>query len=60
MWVIGEELRKNIDEGFFRRQPGIDLAYERTTVFEHGFSLEFLGHDTDVAAVSGPVCRDSR
>jgi hypothetical protein len=22
-------------------------------------SLEFLGHVTDVAAVSGPVCRDS-
>jgi len=28
-----------------RRQPGIDLIYEPTTVFKHGPSLDFLEHD---------------
>jgi len=29
----------------FRRQPGVDLIYEPTTVFERGLSLDFLEHD---------------
>jgi hypothetical protein len=27
------------------RQPGIDLIYEPTTVFERALSLDFLEHD---------------
>jgi hypothetical protein len=35
----------DIHEGLFRKQLGIDLTYERTTVFECGLSLDFLEHD---------------
>ena len=31
-----------IYEGLFRRQPGIDLIYERTTVFERCLNLDCI------------------
>jgi hypothetical protein len=37
--------RRDIDEGLFRRQPSIDLIYERSTVFERGPSPDLLEHD---------------
>jgi hypothetical protein len=46
--------RRDIHEGFFRRQSGIDLIYERTTVCECGLSLEFLEHDCTFIQ-QGPV-----
>jgi hypothetical protein len=36
--------RRDIGEGLFRRQPSIDLIYERTTVFERGPSPDLLEH----------------
>jgi hypothetical protein len=33
---------RDIHEGLFRRQPGNDLIYERTTVCECGLNVGFL------------------
>src|SRR5215470_5884882 len=48
----------------FRRQPGIDLIYEPTTVFERGPSLDFLEHDcTSIhqgSALAYPVVKGNR
>jgi hypothetical protein len=36
--------RWNISEGLFTRQTGIDLIYERTTIFDSGVSLDCIKH----------------
>ncbi len=36
--------RWNISEGPFIRQTGIDLIYERTTIFDSGVSLDCIKH----------------
>jgi hypothetical protein len=37
--------RRNISDGPFSGQTGIDLIYEYTTIFDCGLSLDFLEHD---------------
>jgi hypothetical protein len=46
--------RWGADEGLFRRKAGLDLFYERATVFEHRLSIAFLAHDVIPSGWIGP------